>query len=137
VDDANVRAVCELKLASGQDTYVAPAAYTVAEAAYEDDGWLRAIYLGDQPVGLVYAEGDKLVRLMVDAHHQRRGVGRAAIPLVADELRRARGLNRLYTSYVDGPADPREFYLSLGFEDTGRRDGDGERVLALTLGSEP
>ena len=137
MDQWNVRAVCELKLASGQDTYVAPAAYTVAEAAYEPDGWLRAIYLGDQPVGVLYAEGDKLVRLMVDSDHQRRGIGRAAIPLVADELRRARGLSQLYTSYVDGPADPRGFYLSLGFEDTGRRDDDGERVLALTLGSEP
>jgi hypothetical protein len=31
----NVRSLCELKLADGQERYVAPARYTVAEAAYD------------------------------------------------------------------------------------------------------
>jgi diamine N-acetyltransferase len=132
VDRDNVRAVCELQLAPGQETYVAPAAYTVAEAAYEPDGWLRAIYLDGRPVGVLYLEADRLVRLLVDARHQRRGIGRAAVGLLAAHIRRQGGPVRLYTSFVEGPGEPRAFYAELGFADTGEID-DGERLMVLTL----
>ena len=52
VDAENVRAVCELTMGAGQEVYVSPAAFTVAEAAFEPDGMLRAIYRpeGDRPL---------------------------------------------------------------------------------------
>src|SRR5436305_9106706 len=82
----NVRSVCELSLADGQERYVAPSSYTVAEAAYDPDSWLRAIYHGESVVGvldLTTADGDRsrprLVRLLVDSDHQHKGVGRAAV----------------------------------------------------------
>lgn len=137
VDAGNVRAICDLRLASGQDTYVAPAATTIAEAHYEPHGWMRAIHYGDLPVGLAYVEVDedrataKLVRMMLGADHQGRGYGRRAFGLIVEEMR-ALDMTQLLVSYVPGPAEPRGFYTGLGFADTGRVE-HGEPVLQLRL----
>jgi diamine N-acetyltransferase len=131
----NVRAICELKLRPGQERYSAPAAYTVAEAAYEPDGWLRAIYLDERPIGVTGVLPEEtppyLVRLMIDCDHQRRGYGRQAHELIAAEMR-SRGATELSTSYRPGPGEPRGFYLGLGYEETGE-PSDGERGLLLDL----
>jgi diamine N-acetyltransferase len=135
----NVRSVCDLKLAAGQERYVAPSSYTVAEAAHDPDSWLRAIYHGDSVVGvldLTSSEGDRsrprLVRLLVDRDHQRRGVGRAAVEQLVDHVRSVAGATVLETSCVPGPDGPRDFYLKVGFVDTGRVE-EGEQVLSYSL----
>ncbi len=135
----NVRAVCDLKLAVGQERYVAPSSYTVAEAAYDPDSWLRAIYRGDSVVGvldLTSSDGNRsrprLVRLLVDRDHQRQGVGRAAVERVVDRVRSIAGATALETSCVPGPDSPRDFYLKVGFVDTGRVALD-EQVLSYPL----
>ena len=132
----NVVAVCALELAEGQEHYVAPAAFTIAEAAYDPDGWLRAIYLDETPVGVVFVEHEDaqpplLVRLMIAASHQRRGIGRHVVGMVAEDLARA-GATELLTSYVPGPQEPAGFYRTCGFVETGR-EHDGERVMSLEL----
>ncbi len=139
VDADNVRTVCRLELAPGQTTYVAPAAHTVAEAHYEPPGViLRAIYSGDEVVGVLLVEPAEsrssfhLGRLMVAAPHQRRGIGRRALALLSEELRVKAGATELLTSCVPGSEGPRDFYLRLGFEDTGRVD-HGEVVLRMAL----
>jgi len=135
IDADNVRAICELKLAPGQDHYVAPAAYTIAEGAYDPTVWMRAIYWGDVPVGLIAiikdGGADKIVRLMIDADHQRRGMGAQAMKLVHEDYR-DRGVKELFVSYREGSGEPRAFYERLGYEPTGRRDY-GEPVLRLVL----
>ena len=138
VDAANVRAVCELELAPGQRTYVAPAAYTLAEGQHEAGAWVRAIYNGDEVVGLLALVADTdaasywLARLMIGAQHQHRGFGRAAIALLVDHVRSLPGATELGTSCVPGPASPKSFYLGLGFEPTGEVS-HGEEVLTLRL----
>jgi diamine N-acetyltransferase len=103
VSRENVRAVCELSVTTDQRLLVAPAAYTVAEGPYEPDALLRAIYLGEAPVGVLLVEVESgtpyLARFMVDAARQHRGVGRRAVELLADELRRS-GWAALETSFV-------------------------------------
>jgi diamine N-acetyltransferase len=133
----NVRAVCELELAEGQEPYVAPASFTVAEGAYEPYGWVRAIYAGEAPVGVLLIEADdparpRLVRLMIDSAHQRRGIGREAIALAAEAMRET-GAAELVTSYHPGPLEPAAFYVGCGFRPTGEED-HGEPVLSLPLG---
>jgi diamine N-acetyltransferase len=135
----NVRSVCELELADGQERYVAPSSYTVAEAAYDPDSWLRAIYHGDSVVGLLdltSTDGDRsrprLVRLLIDRDHQRQGVGRAAVEQLIDHVRSIAGATTLETSCVPGSDSPRAFYLELGFVDTGRVEL-GEQVLSYAL----
>ncbi|WP_022927963.1 GNAT family N-acetyltransferase [Patulibacter americanus] len=143
VDRENVRPVCDLVLAPGQETFVAPAATTVAEAAYEPDAWLRAIALDGVPVGVVLLVRDApdepyfLVRLMVDAAYQRRGIGAQAVALTLAHLRGLSGEDRLRTSCIPGEGSPLPFYRGLGFTETGEVDDDGERVLERGLEPDP
>jgi diamine N-acetyltransferase len=122
----NVHAVCGLAVHEHQRSHVAPAAQTIAEANYYAPGaLLRAIAADDELVGVLWAQTDEpvpyLVRFMVDAGSQGRGIGRRAIELLLDELRAA-GLTELEVSYVPGGAEG--FWLGCGFEPTGRTHGD-------------
>jgi diamine N-acetyltransferase len=132
----NVRDVCQLGLAPGQDRMVAPAAYTVAEAHYYGDGaLLRAIARDDRIVGVVWVQTDEptpyMVRFMVDRAAQRQGVGRRALALLLDELRAA-GHRALELSYVPIEGGAEGFWLGCGFTPTGREQG-GETVVRITL----
>jgi diamine N-acetyltransferase len=132
---ANVRAVCALELADNQTHLVAPAAFTVAEGHYEPGALLRAVYLDENPVGvllvLVESGTPYLVRFMIDAAHQRRGIGRQAIELLLDELRAA-GWNSLETTFVPVSEGAEGFWRRCGFEDSGRMR-HGEPVFLLSL----
>lgn len=138
VDQGNVRAVCQLKVSPAQETHVAPNAVTLAEAAYEPNSWLRAIYADDEPVGLVGLVADTvtpdywMARLMIAAQHQGRGYGRDAIALLIDHVRSLPGARELQTSCVPDAEGPLGFYLGLGFVRTGDVF-DGELVLRLSL----
>ena len=135
VTRANVRAVCELELADHQARLVAPAAFTVAEGHYEPGALLRAIYAGDEPTGVLLVETETgtpyLVRFMVDAGHQRQGIGRQAVELLAHELRHA-GWATLETSFLPVEDGAEGFWRSCGFTDTGRTL-HGEPVFARAL----
>jgi SAM-dependent methyltransferase len=138
VTAANVRAVCALKLAPGQERYVAPSAYTLAEAQFYAQAWVRAIYREDAPVGLLALLADteagryQLVRLLISAGEQGHGLGRAAVGLLIDHVRTLPGACALETSCIPGPGGPTAFYRRLGFEPTGQME-NGEEVLRLAL----
>ena len=130
-----MRAICDLELADSQRRLVAPAAYTVAEGNYEPGAILRAIYRGERPVGVLLVEVETgtpyLVRFMVDAEHQRAGVGRLAVELLVAELRAA-GWSVHETSHAPGAGGPGGFWRRCGFEPTGR-ELHGEPVLVRAL----
>ena len=110
VTRANVRAVCDLRLADHQERLVAPAAFTVAEGHYEPGALLRAIYAGEQPAGVLLVEVETgtpyLVRFMIDAgapgrRHRpggrrapRRGARRGRLERAGDELPAGGGRRR-------------------------------------------
>ena len=52
VSAANYNAVIKLAVAPAQADFVASNAVTLAQAAYEPESWLRAIYAGSEPVGV-------------------------------------------------------------------------------------
>jgi len=103
---SNVRAICELRLAEGQQDLVAGAAFTVAEGCYEPGAVLKAVYVGEKPVGVLLVETEELAphlaRFMIDASWQQHGIGRRAVTLLAAELRDA-GWQTLETSFVPVP----------------------------------
>ena len=123
----NVDSVCELAVHERQRRFVAPAANTVAEAkCHEPGAFLRAIALDGSPIGVLWVQTDEpvpyLVRFMVDAAWQGRGIGRRAMALLLDELRIA-GVKELELSYVPGEGGAERFWLSCGFQPTGRMHG--------------
>lgn len=143
ISDGNVGAVFELKPAPGQERFVAPNPWSLAQALAEYEiSWPRAIVADGEVVGFLMLEIDPneengrpfwLWRFMLGAEHQRKGYGRQALDLACAEVRR-RGGTELYTSWVEGEGTPEPFYLAYGFEPTGEYD-DGERVARLVLAS--
>ena len=100
--------------------------------------WLRAIEADGDVVGFVMlairtdAHPEAFLwRFLVDARHQRRGIGRRALHRVAEHLL-AGGDEVLQVSWVEGPGGPADFYLRLGFVPTGEIV-DGETLAAIAL----
>lgn len=141
IGEGNVAAVFGLGVAPGQERFVAPNSWSLAQALAEYDvAWPRAVVADGGVVGFLMLEIDPadedgrpfwLWRLMIDATEQGKGYGRAAVLRALDEVRR-RGGAEIYTSWVPGEGSPEGFYLGLGFVPTGEID-DGEIVARLSL----
>lgn len=133
-----VRTIIRLKVAPEQEHFVASNAASIAEAHFSDIAWFRAIYAGEIPIGFIMLADDPdkpeyfLWRLMIDAHHQGKGFGRRAVEQLIDYVKSRPGATELLVSYVPGEGSPRDFYLELGFQDTGRVE-EGEVILRLPL----
>jgi diamine N-acetyltransferase len=135
----NVGDACRITLRPGQDRYVAPVSYSLAQAYADPEvAWPRLVCEGDEVVAFVmggFKDGDPLLhstiwRLNVAGDAQGRGYGRFAVRAVAEEAKR-RGRGELYTAYLLGEGSPEGFYRSLGFRPTGRSmDGIHEAVAA-------
>jgi diamine N-acetyltransferase len=139
-------AVLALRVAPGQERFVASVAQSFFDAVDEPEGnaWMRAVVADGILVGFVMVSWDVvpvpgalwgpyyLWRLLIDAEHQRRGFGAAAIARVVEAVR-ADGADTLLTSCVTGPGSPQPFYEGLGFVPTGELDPEGEVILALDL----
>nr|WP_062339586.1 GNAT family N-acetyltransferase [Herbidospora sakaeratensis] len=147
VTDDDRDAVTALRVAPEQEEYVAGVADSFADAERYPEAKPRywAIYADETPVGFLMISDDVppgdpgilgpyfLWRLLVDARHQGRGYGRAALAALGDYLRTRPGATELLTSVHPGEiGSPMGFYLRLGFEDTGV-DHEGERVLRVPL----
>ncbi|MGI6131961.1 MAG: GNAT family N-acetyltransferase [Bacillota bacterium] len=142
---ATVLDVCKLShtLSDEQRRMVADNAVSLAQAAYSDGAWVRAIYADSDLVGFImlhlgsdYDDGIDcpgvfLWRLMIAGPFQGKGYGARAIHRLLAHLR-SMGMRELYTCCETGPAGPEGFYRRLGFEPTGDYYGDQpEYVLRL------
>jgi len=139
VTAGNVRAVCDLRVAPDQESFVTPNAISLAEAYVHEVAWCRAVYADDDLVGFVMlhdsAEGPgyMLWRLMIDERFQGRGHGRQVVQLVVDHVRSRPGATQLKVSAHQGEGAPGPFYESLGFVATGEVIDGEELVYALPL----
>jgi len=142
VDAGNVNAVLKLQVAPGQRGLVATVDRSLAQVAYEPAGRAVAMFEGDEPVGMMLLYDARLDpdqprpqlyvwRLMVDAAHQGRGLGRRAMAWVMAEARRL-GVAEVALSHVDLPGHAGPFYEKLGFAYTGDQD-EGELKMLFTL----
>jgi diamine N-acetyltransferase len=145
VDDRNRDALAGLAVRPDQTQFVATVTKSYADAAAQPNSnpTMWGIYAGDEPVGFAMIEDGAeptadephpwrytLWRLLIDAHHQRRGYGRAALDLVIDYLGTRPDATELITSAVPGDGSPLPFYERYGFEQTGEVY-EGEVVLRL------
>ena len=156
MSDVTLREVCEANLIpllqlgvdARQKKFVASNAVSLAEAAYREEAWHRAIYLDDMPAGFVMLYDESLReppadhpevmiwRLMVDKKYQGRGIGRQVLDRVVEHVRGKGIFSSLFVSYVPGEGGPEMFYRNYGFVDTGREE-EGEVVLVLPLDDLP
>ena len=137
----NFEPVADLALHPHQRPFLASNSYSIAQAGFYPNFHTRAIYAGEEPVGFMMfvaldgpgEEGEYGVwRFMVDCRHQGRGIGRRALQLALDEIRRDPRAHKVWISYVPGNANARAFYASFGFVETGI-DEEGEMVAVLDL----
>ena len=136
--------VLRLKVAPGQERFVASNDTSIAEAYFSPRAWFRGVYADEVPVGFVMVEAPDpaasgpegsrryLWRFMIAAEHQGKGYGRRALEALIDHLRDERGATELLTSCVPGEGSPCPFYRRLGFAETGEIE-DGEVVMRLAL----
>jgi diamine N-acetyltransferase len=139
VTKETLRDITRLKVSPAQERLVATNAESIAEAYFSPDiAWFRAIYADDTPVGFVMLEDNAataryyLWRFMIDARHQRRGIGQRALELLFEHVKTRPGASVLYTSCVPGEGSPGPFYEKLGFVYTGEED-EGELVMRRDL----
>lgn len=132
IDAKTVTGICLLSefMQYPQNTFVAPNAYSLAQALFSPNAWYRAIYAGKAPVGFVMLDDDAdkqkyyLWRFMIAPHFQKRGFGAKAIQAVIDYVKTRPGATELLLSYVDHEEGAAEFYRGLGFSETGEVDED-------------
>jgi len=136
----NFRDVIKLQLAEGQDQFVAPNIYTLAEAyvALSNDTDVPMMYaIFDDAelvgfIGMAYTrpkDGSALgvyemYRFMIDKRYQGKGFGRAALTKAIEllETRPHGPASHIVTSFVPGNDVAKGLYLSLGFVETGELD---------------
>lgn len=136
IDRALVRPVIALRVAPAQERFVASNAVSLAEAYAAPEARPFAILLDEVPVGFVMLEADEqgeygIWRMMIDAAHQGRGLGRLALDRVVEHVRPLAAHRRLFVTCVPGEGGPLGFYTRYGFVPTGEVL-DEEVVLVLT-----
>ena len=142
----NLSATAALATHRHQERFVAPMARSLAQALVPPSHnghrvipWMRAVQADGEIVGFMMLSAASppgepvpyLWRFLIDRRHQRRGVGRRAILLLADQMR-AEGHHSLMVSWEEGSGGPRPFYEGLGFVPTGVVVG-GETEALLNL----
>ena len=135
---ANFSAVVELTVAPEQAEFVAPNVYSLAEAYLEPSWTPLAIYAGDDLVGFaLFGRDDEtgrwwIMRYMIDARHQGRGYGTAALPGLIDLIVERHACSELFLGYEPSNEVASHLYARMGFAPTGEMAG-GEIIARLDL----
>lgn len=131
-----------LTLRKGQEAFVTPTSYAIADAYINPvTSWPRVVLDGDEVVGFIRGNFDPdagqeefrscIWRINVAATAQGLGVGRFAAHALADEAR-SRGFDKLYVIWEPGEEGPEQFFLHIGFVVIGQTQY-GENIGALEL----
>jgi len=138
VTPRNRSAILALELPPHQRGFVATNAESLAEAAEDDEAIPRAIVADGRVVGfLMYSapeDDDEAIvyRLMIDRSWQGRGLGRASVATLLEEIAGQSRIRRVLICYEPENEAARHLYASFGFVEKGL-DEDGEMMAALDL----
>lgn len=154
VTEDSWRAVANLSMKPGQIGNLASNVWSLCEAHYDEDAWVRAIYADDTLVGMlmmaIWDAGEKyyIWRFMIDARYQKLGYGRRGVEFAIAHIRenhpKAKQLGVNSTppegkqsddpEKIVKPKDsPFKFYESLGFKQVAPPDEDGEILMMIDL----
>lgn len=135
----NFKECINLKVADGQQKFVAANVMSMAQAKVYPAVTPMAVYAGDEMVGFVMYGFDTddekyyLIRLMIDERQQGRGYGRGATLEVIEKMKQIAGCREIFLSFVPDNTGAERLYLSLGFEPTGEISEEGEIVMRFDL----
>lgn len=135
----NIRTITRtLKVAPGQENFVAPNAYSVAQCYVEPTWTPLGIYADEEPVGFAMFGTDEetgqvwLIRYMIDAAQQGKGYGKAALPSLIDLMVEKHGCSEILLGYDPANDVAAKLYASFGFVPTGEIEDD-EVIARLDL----
>jgi len=139
---STIVAANSLILKPGQEAFVAPTSYALAESYFNPaTEWPRVVLEGETVVGFIRGHFDAeskqpefrscIWRITVAGNAQGRGVGRFAVESLASEAK-SRGFDRLTVMWDEGDEGPGEFFHKLGFVDIGS-SRYGETISELAL----
>ncbi|MET4781195.1 GNAT family N-acetyltransferase [Glaciihabitans sp. UYNi722] len=131
-----------LTLRRGQEQFVTPPSYAIADAYINPlTSWPRVVLDGETVVGFIRGNFDPdadqeefrscIWRVNVAGDAQGAGIGRFAVLALADEAR-SRGFTRLTAIWEAGEEGPEQFFLRTGFVIVGETQY-GENIGALGL----
>ena len=132
IDKTNYEACVLLKVAKGQKHFVASNAYSLVQAAYEDNLYPLAIYNDEEMIGFIlYDYDDELngwsfSRFMIDIKHQNKGYGAKALEKFLEFFHTQYPEQSLYTSAETDNDVAIGLYEKFGFE---RKD-----IFSYTVG---
>ncbi|MBD2814454.1 GNAT family N-acetyltransferase [Xenorhabdus sp. Flor] len=135
VNKNNYEAVCDLSVTDDQLDYIAENAFSLAESKFYPSYQTRAVCLDGEPVGFFMwvPDDDQRImiwRFMVDKNHQNKGIGRKALSLALDEIRRTDQLKTIAISYDPNNLVAKNLYASFGFVEVGI-DEEAEEMIAV------
>lgn len=129
IDGGNFRDALDLEVTEEQGAWVTSTARYLALCAYGGMWLPLGLYADGGMVGFAMWARDPddgshwIGGFLVDRSHQGRGLGRAAMLAIMAYLRDAQGATQLALSYAPENAVARQLYASLGFAETGEREG--------------
>lgn len=137
VTKENYEAICDLDVSKDQEDYVASNVWSLVESFYNEGYDTRAIYDEEIPVGFLMwvledSETISIWRFMIDQKYQNKGIGRIALELAIDEIKKTQEIRKVKICY--NPKNPvaKGFYSSFGFIEAGM-DEDSEDMIAVKL----
>ncbi len=139
---ATIVAANTLTLRRGQEQFVTPPSYAIADNFINPaTSWPRVVLDGDRVVGFIRGNFDPdavqeefrscIWRVTVAGDVQGTGVGKFAVHALAEEAR-DRGHSRLTALWEPGDEGPEAFFLRVGFTIVGETQY-GENIGALEL----
>lgn len=138
IDKDNFAECVKLEVAPEQKNFVASNVASIAQskvyqhmvpmAVYNDNAMVGFVMYGCHPETLQYW----VIRLMIDARWQGKGLGRAAMLDLIKLLRKNYNCDQISLSFVPENTGAESLYSSIGFERTGEID-EGEVVMRLSF----
>ncbi len=139
VSRQNFATVEDLKVAPGQENFVAPNLYSIAEA-YVEPTWTPLGVLADKElVGFAMFGQDLetnrwwIIRFMIGADYQGKGYGAAAMRALIDLMVERHAPREIFLGYEPDNTIAERLYARFGFVPTGEME-EGEIIARLDVG---
>ncbi len=140
IDKSNWKEAIRLSVKKEQQTFIASNLYSIAEVQFLDNFYANGIYLDEKIIGFTMFGIDPddnnywIYRLMIDEKFQGQGIGKQAIHLVIDEIRRNNNANIsiIMIGYAPDNLTAKFVYKKAGFIET-ELSSWGEQLAKYSL----